>query len=87
MDTAENKPAEPEMSEQEIFEKILKIVKPKETVTKALQRLGTRTLFETLNVFLNLSLSKTFISGQKLPAWKQKRLDALKRRQALVRMR
>ena len=51
MDTAENKPSEPEMCEQEIFEKILKIVKPKETVTKALQRLGTRTVFETLNYF------------------------------------
>ena len=48
MDTAENKPSEPEMCEQEIFEKILKIVKPKETVTKALQRLGTRTVFEIL---------------------------------------
>ena len=45
MDTAENKPSEPEMCEQEILEKILKIVKPKETVTKALQRLGTRFVF------------------------------------------
>jgi len=63
MDSAENKPDEPERDEKEILSEILKIVKPKETVTKALQRLGQ--------------------GGQasgKLPAWKQKRLDALKRK-------
>merc|ERR1711892_1427263 len=63
MDSAENKPDEPERDEKEILGEILKIVKPKETVTKALQRLGQ--------------------GGQasgKLPAWKQKRLDALNRK-------
>ena len=85
MDTAENKPSEPEMCEREILEKILKIVKPKETVTKALQRLGTRLVFHRfLITFSKLYCLKKLNSGQKLPAWKQKRLDALKRRQELV---
>lgn len=56
--------AEPEeivRSDKAILSEILTYVLPKETVTKALQRLGT--------------------VEEKLPAWKQKRLDALKRRQ------
>ena len=60
MDTAEKKPDEPELEEKQILEEILKLVKPKETVAKTLQRLGGQ-------------------NQEKLPAWKQKRLDALKR--------
>ena len=60
MDTAEKKPEEPELEEKQILEEILKLVKPKETVAKTLQRLGGQ-------------------NQEKLPAWKQKRLDALKR--------
>merc|ERR1711962_921940 len=54
-------PEKPQMSEKELLSKIVEILKPKETVAKALQRLGNK--------------------QEKLPAWKQKRLDALKRRQ------
>jgi len=55
------KPEKPQLSEKEVLSKIVEILKPKETVAKALQRLGNK--------------------QEKLPAWKQKRLDALKRRQ------
>merc|ERR1712025_1550234 len=57
------KPEQPQLSEKELLSKIVEILKPKETVAKALQRLGSKQ------------------EAAKLPAWKQKRIDALKRRQ------
>ena len=46
------------LSEKEILEEILQKMRPKETVTKSLQRLGRAKTTE-------------------IPAWKQKRLDAV----------
>ena len=70
------KPEKPQLSEKELLSKIVEILKPKETVAKALQRLGNKQ--GELNHF-RCKIYQNHL--EKLPAWKQKRLDALKRRQ------
>ena len=70
------KPEKPQLSEKELLSKIAEILKPKETVAKALQRLGNKQ--GELNHF-RCTIHQNHL--EKLPAWKQKRLDALKRRQ------
>ena len=70
-------PEKPQLSEKELLTKIFEILKPKETVAKALQRLGNKQ--GKFSSFTKTSFHKCI--SEKLPAWKQKRLDALKRRQ------
>ena len=60
-------PEKPQLSEKELLTKIVGILKPKETVAKALQRLGNKQGKSTVlpNVFFLNAFQKSYLHGNK----------------------